>query len=58
MLIEQNEQGEIKGMGPEWACAGFGAIGHDYYTCDDCWSDYERHIAGMATSVSPPLVNI
>ncbi len=50
MLIQQNEKGEIKGMGPQHACPGFGAPGHDYNHCKTCWSNYERYLAALAVS--------
>ncbi|BCS54529.1 hypothetical protein GSbR_37290 [Geobacter sp. SVR] len=35
---------EITGLGPVWACANFGAGGHDYGTCGLCHRNYDRHI--------------
>jgi hypothetical protein len=39
-----NEKGEIPDHGPPWACARFGASGHDYQACLDCHQDFFRRL--------------
>ena len=39
-----NEHGEIPDGGPPWACARFGAPGHDYQDCGRCSESFERYL--------------
>ncbi len=39
-----NENGEIPGVGPEWACEDYGKPGHNYYSCRICSRRYEGYL--------------
>jgi hypothetical protein len=51
MKLHLNEQGEVDGFGPPWACDGYGSHGHDYLTCQDCWDRYELYLRYYAPFV-------
>lgn len=38
-----NHMGEIPGLGPVWACEEFGAPGHNYGICAECWKRFNAH---------------
>jgi hypothetical protein len=51
--LATNSNGEIKGHGAPWACAGHGDEGHDYLKCTACHSNYDRHLGKCRPGVSP-----
>lgn len=38
----EHKNGELTGMGPNWACDQYGELDHDYYTCQECREGYSK----------------
>jgi hypothetical protein len=44
MTLTHNDRGEIPDHGPVYACARFGAPGHDYHTCKQCQERFKLRL--------------
>lgn len=42
---DMNQQGEIIGHGPLWACDQYATAQHSYYDCQVCRANYEAWLA-------------